>query len=243
MLKNKFDLVTVLYLGNGTSLSNKRIIWIKNGLIGSMPNHQIELYFKNKAHILATSDHIAIAFEKNMCVGLIALSNIEHSSQRIIYIETILIAEHLQSTILFLKIVACVFQGLLLMEKSLPDLIAMKTYNPKAYMLMKYFIGDNDSLFYPLINRRNKKYNQKMAKLIASKLSPNCLFNPLNGVVYEGGSGISSQFWNIKPRSCSNSVNNFFNKNLENQDRLLCFVNLNSYSSKSQVLKFLRITG
>jgi len=188
-----------------------------------MPQHRVAMYLEAKPHVLC-SPHIALAEEAGRYVGLMAASELLAAGYPSTYIETLLIAEHLQGTNAAPGLVAALFGGVVHGLGDFPEMVLMKTYTPKAYALMRRFAVLPEVLFYPDIDGPSDPTTRALAARLASFLSPTEEFCAETGVIRGGGGRISSDFWRYRPASGDDAVDRFFRREVGSSDRMLCIV-------------------
>lgn len=238
---NNENEITIHYWGSAKKISKNQKEWIIKGLIDTMPNHDILNYFYNKKHILNDADHVSTSSINNTCVGLVAMTEHKVCNYFTCYIETVFISEKLHGSSLFFNLIRSIINGIYSKIKTFPDFICMKTYNPKTYILMRYFIKNNNSIFYPNILNKNSIELQKLAKEIILIVSTEYNLDVSKGIVKGGAGKISNNFWKTRPLSKKNEINNFFINELQSNDRLFCFIDARNNDVKHNILNLLKI--
>ncbi|MBB5957153.1 hypothetical protein FHS29_003746 [Saccharothrix tamanrassetensis] len=231
--------VEIRYLGNGNSLDTARRARLAAELAAAMPRHEVDHYLRAKPAILAESDHIAVAEARGACVGLMAANRLSADGLDFTYIETLLVGERLHGSGVALGLVASLFAGVVRELDDFPDLVAMKTYTPKAYLLMRRFALGGDIVFYPSLDG---PVDAGIPARLARALSPGCEFRAGTGVVHGGGGRISSRFWRDAPLSGDTAVDGFFAREVGERDRLLCVVHAPTPAAKGALMAALRIS-
>ena len=232
----------VHYLGNASRVTESRRDWIIDSLIEGMPRHEIENYFNIKRAILEVSSNVSIAEYGNHCVGLIALSTHLLDQRRLAYIETFLVAEEFHRSSIAYRLLSSVFNGLHAEDGRFPDLIAMRTYNPLTYVLMRRFGRKESGNFYPTINDPVTAQNKSTAILIANRVAPDHVFDSDTGIVVGASVGVSRTFWRDRPYCKEEPIDDFFYNGMTPDDRVLCFIDATELQSKSYAMKKLGIS-
>ncbi|MGX7827210.1 hypothetical protein ACTG9Q_19185 [Actinokineospora sp. 24-640] len=230
--------VEIHYLGNGNSLDTARRARLRAELAAAMPRHEVDHYLSAKPAILAESDHLAVAEVRGACVGLMAASGLSADGLDFTYIETLLVGERLHGAGVALRLVSALFGGVVRALGDFPDLVAMKTYTPKAYLLMRRFALGGDIGFSPALD---SPVDTEIPARLARRLSPGCEFRAETGVVHGGGGQISSTFWRDAPLSGDAAVDGFFAREVGERDRLLCVVRAPTPEAKGALMSALRI--
>ncbi|NUT53635.1 MAG: hypothetical protein HOV94_41060 [Saccharothrix sp.] len=230
--------VEIRYLGNGNSLDTARRARLGAELAAAMPRHEVAHYLGAKPAILAESDHVVVAEADGACVGLMAATDRHADGLDFTYIETLLVGERLHGSGLALGLVSALFDGVVRALGDFPELVAMKTYTPKAYLMMRRFALGGDITFYPTPDAPG---DAAIPARLAAALSPGCVFRPGTGVVHGGGGQISSRFWRDAPRSGVAAVDEFFAREVGERDRLLCVVHAPTPAAKGVLMAALRI--
>ncbi|MEU4744322.1 hypothetical protein AB0G02_28200 [Actinosynnema sp. NPDC023658] len=230
--------VEIRYLGNGNSLDTARRARLGAELAAAMPRHEVAHYLRAKPAILAGSAHLAVAEADGACVGLMAANGLSADGLDFTYIETLLVGEQLHGSGVALGLVSALFAGVVRALGDFPELVAMKTYTPKAYLLMRRFALGGDIGFYPELDAPG---DAAIPARLAAALSPGCEFRAGTGVVHGGGGRISSRFWRDAPRSGDAAVDGFFAREVGERDRLLCVVHAPTTAAKGALMAALRI--
>lgn len=228
----------VRYLGNGNSLDTVWRARLGTELVVAMPRHEVDHYLRAKPAILAESDHIAVAEARGACVGLMAANELSADGLDFTYIETLLVSEHLHGAGVALRLVSALFGGVVHALGDFPELVAMKTYTPKAYLLMRRFALGGDIGFYPALEG---PVDAEIPARLARVLSPGCEFRAETGVVHGGGGQISSRFWRDAPLCGDAAVDGFFAREVGDCDRLLCVLHAPTPAAKGALMAALRI--
>ncbi|MFF9808954.1 GNAT family N-acetyltransferase [Streptomyces coeruleorubidus] len=207
-----------------------------------MPHHKIGAYFSVKGAMLHGDHRHALAEEDGECIGLAAASYRSSRTRDFLYIETLLVSEDHQGSPVTGQLLAALFGGIVKERGEFPDLIAMKTYNARAYVLMRSFVEPGSgALFYPEVDRDNSAAAEEMAAEIAEALGAGFDFDATHGVVPGGGGEVPGDFWPHFPASRDDRVNEFFRRHLTPQDRLLCFIDSSTAESKRSICSRLGI--
>lgn len=235
----------IRYLGDGRKLDPTLREKIRVDLATGMPAYQVDHYLTTKATILTESGHIAVAVLHGRHAGLIAASDLVVSGRAVTYIETLLVAEEQHGTALSVQLVSSLFGGVVAGLGGFPELVAMKTYTPKAYVLMRRFAPEGNTAgveFYPDVGRAvQDEHLTRTAALLAAGLSPGHAFRPGSGVVSGGGGQIGSTFWREPPRCGDERVDRFFRTEVGERDRVLCLVRAPTPAARGLLCDMLRI--
>jgi hypothetical protein len=234
--------VHLRYLGAGRDIPVTFRQKIPLDLAAAMPRHQVSGYFELKSHILTDSHHIAIGEQSGRCVALMGASDQVAAGRPFTYIETLLVSERHQRAALAPALVATLFDGVMGRLGGFPDLVAMKTYTPRAYVLMRRFTGGPEVGFYPDTGGRNSASDIRLAAQLAAFLAPDCEFRAETGVLAGGGGKIGSNFWPEEPLTDDEIVNRFFRKEVCFSDRVLCIVRAQTPTAKQAIVEKLAAT-
>ena len=230
------------YFDGADSIPPDFVHRIRTDLARSMPRHQVADYLTTKQHILRESDHLVAAETTNGCVGLIAATARDYDGRPFTYIETLLVAEEQHGGTVAFGLVARMFREITRRLGDFPELVAMKTYTPKAYALMHRFTVHDDIRCYPSLDGSDPDQLRHLAGRLAAELSPECRFDSRTGVVVHGGGTVGSDFWRYRPRSGNRRVDDFFAAEVGEFDRLLCLVHAPTPAARTALATALRIT-
>jgi hypothetical protein len=214
---------------------------IRSDLAVAMPRHEVSTYLSAKQHILTHSDHVAVVEDAGRIVGVMAASDLAFSGPPGCYIESLLVAEGHHGSTLAIRLTTTLFAGIVDLMGTFPDLVAMKTYTPKAYRLMQRFAVDDSIGFFPEVGKRARDDVRLLATQLASLLAPECEFQADTGVLTGGAGLISSDFWHHRPLCDDESVNEYFRREVGSADRVLCLVHAPTSRAKAALLKALQI--
>jgi hypothetical protein len=235
----------IISLGAATNLSDNTRRWIVDGLVAELPNHQIEHYFRTKPYILANSDYVTVASASRTgrCLGLIAVSHRQASSgQTFTYIETLLVGESKHRAGVAMQLIAEAFRQVSVDQQGFPDLVAMKTYNPRTYQMMRRFGACEGAVFFPQIGGSDSEDTKRMATSIASALISEIeRFDSDTGIVHGGAVSIGAEFWPSFPACTEPAVNAHFVELMTPDDRLFCLLIAQTHIAKRSVLTALGI--
>ncbi|MFE4368270.1 GNAT family N-acetyltransferase [Streptomyces sp. NPDC056835] len=212
--------------------------WVVEGLARHMPRHRIADYFAVKDALLGGAGHRhAIADEDGDCVGLATASLRDYDHGEFLYIETLLVSERHHGTVLTRQLIAELFGGVVKDLGDFPDLVAMKTYNARTYVLMRAFADpESKALFYPRIDGTpSGPAAEATARAVAEALGSGRDFDPGSGVVTGGGGEVPPDFWPDFPASRDHWVNTYFQRELTAHDRLLCFIDSSRPEAKAAI--------
>ncbi|MFJ2110680.1 GNAT family N-acetyltransferase [Streptomyces sp. NPDC087850] len=208
------------------------------GLTRHMPQHRIADYFAVKDALLSGAGHRhAIAEEDGECVGLAAASLRDYDHGEFLYIETLLVSERHHGTALTQQLITELFGGVVKDLGDFPDLVAMKTYNARTYVLMRAFAApESRALFYPRIDGTpSGSAVEATARSLAEALGSGKGFDSGSGVVAGGGGEVPADFWPEFPASRDHRVNAYFQRELTAHDRLLCFIDSSRPEAKEAI--------
>jgi hypothetical protein len=234
--------VQLRYLGAGRDIPAETRQRIPLDLAVAMPRYQVGGYFERKSHILLDSHHIAVGEQSGRCVALMGASDLVAAGRPFTYIETLLVSERHQRAALGSALVAILFDGVMGRLGGFPDIVAMKTYTPRAYVLMRRFASGSEVGFYPDIGGRNSAPERRLAAQLAAFLAPDCEFRPETGVLAGGGGKIGSDFWPEAPLTDDERVNRFFREEVCFLDRVLCVVRAQTPAAKQAIVEKLAMT-
>lgn len=229
------------YLGSASELCGELRSTIVRDLTMNLRSHRVDEYFREKFHVISESDHVSVAMQNDECFGLIAVSELPFPEGTLSYIETLLVSERFHGSFASYGLIASVFSAIARAKGSLPNFIAMKTFNPKTYVLMQRFAGQSTMNFYPVFDRQNTSRLIRVAKRIAALVAPGLEFDADHGVVRNGGGVISSSFWPIQPLSKSTVINEKFFRHLGNNDRMLCVLDTTHPTAEAEIMKLARL--
>lgn len=185
--------------------------------------------------MLYSSTHVALAEKRNRCIGVMAASDFALAKQRLIYIETLLVSERHHGTNIVLRLIGALFGSVVHEAGSFPDIVAMKTHTPRAYVLMRGLATGDQATFYPAIPVPSPEGEQRRAARITTLLDPGRSFRPETGVVAGGGGTIGSDFWPKEQLTRDATVNDFFATEVGAHDRVLCVVSCETAPAKKQI--------
>ncbi|WP_420118515.1 hypothetical protein [Micromonospora sp.] len=230
------------YFAGAESIPPDFVHRIRTDLARSMPRHRVADYLTTKQHILRESDHLVAAETAQGCVGLVAATERDPDDRPFTYVETLLVAEeHHGGTVAF-GLVSRLFREITRRRGEFPELVAMKTYTPKAYTVMRRFTVHDDIRCYPSLDGSDPDEVRRLAGRLAAQLSPECRFDPRTGVIVHGGGTVGSDFWQYRPRSGNRRVDAFFSAEVGEFDRVLCLVHAPTPAARAALTAALRIT-
>lgn len=210
--------------------------WVVRGLERNLPHHKIGAYFSLKGAMLHGDHKHAFAEENGECIGLAAASYRRFRDREFLYIETLLVSEEHHGSPVTGQLLTALFGGIVEERGEFPDLIAMKTYNARAYVLMRAFAGPGSgTVFYPELDRDNSGPTKGIATEIAGALGGGFEFDATHGVVLGGGGQVPGDFWPSFPATRDELVNDFFRRHLTPRDRLLCFIDASTEEAKRSI--------
>ncbi|MEW1724031.1 hypothetical protein [Streptomyces sp. NPDC093109] len=212
--------------------------WVVEGLTRHLPRHRIADYFAVKDALLGGAGHRhAIAAENGDCVGLATASLRGYDHGEFLYIETLLVSEKHHGTFLTQQLISELFGGVVKDLGDFPDLVAMKTYNARTYVLMSAFAGpESKALLYPRIDGTPSDHAARTtARALAEALGSGRDFDSGSGVVTGGGGEVPADFWPDFPASRDQRVNTYFQRELTPHDRLLCFIDSSRPEAKKSI--------
>jgi len=212
--------------------------WIVDTLVPAMPRHEVAQYFRVKHALLNEAAHLSVASQDGLCAGVAALSGHDLADgRRMAYIETLLVAEAFHQSRTTFRLLSNVFASWSRQESAFPDVVAMRTYNPRTYVLMRKFaLEDGATNFYPALSTPNVQH-EATATLVAVRVAEGHVFEASSGIVLGGSVGVSNGFWHESPSCGDSKIDTFFYRRMTANDRLLCFVDTSSCRAKYHAMR------
>jgi hypothetical protein len=192
----------------------------------NMPDLDIVGYFRSQPSIFTDYDFLVLAEESatRASIGLLGSRMMSTASRRFLYIRTAQIVDTFRSSRLYARMQSFMISGV---SKSngglLPELVAMKTHNPRAFVLMKRCFRE---YVYPRIPGPQSFSMSEIATDIASSMWPLQRFSVDTGVIHGVQAAISPNFLPPASRCRDDDVNDYFQSNLTRDDQILCVVHL-----------------
>lgn len=103
--------VSISYIGSLGRDDGVFIRWMRDSLVTSMPEHEVNNCFNVIASKILESCYISVASRRGQCVGVIAVSENIISGFSILYIETVLVTETSHRMGLTKELINSVFKG------------------------------------------------------------------------------------------------------------------------------------
>ncbi len=223
----------------GHPITGDIVARVARDLEREMPNHMLGNYLSVKPHVLAASQFVTLVSRDDTYVGL-ASANVYHQDElEFFYIETLLLSESLHDQRLSYLQVASLFSCFYRAQGQMPRTVATKTYNGRAYVLVRKLSTLCNAPFYPAIPGDNPPELESRATRIAGLVNPGLPFDSRRGVVRGGGGAVAQGFWPEAPRTRDADVNQFFNTEVTSRDRVLCVIDTASEKTRARMVETL----
>ena len=238
---------TLLYSDCSSEIAPEEKSQIIADLDESLPGYDVQQYFGTQPNIFRDYDHCVIARDSTgNTVGLLGSKWFSSPELTYLYLWTAMIAESARKsgllTSIFLWELSKVVQ-----EKTIPPLIATKTYNPIVYKAMNalhHLIAG--SRFYPAINGSSQDPELvARAKEVVALLCPKLEVKYDSAVVVGGQGVLAPNFFPELPSSRDPKVDSYFEANLTRNDQILMIVDIppSSYQAVEVLLRNAAMTN
>lgn len=196
-----------------------------------MPDLDVLGYFRSQPTIFTDYDFLVLATESEMgaVIGLLGVRWMATPTRRFLYVWTVQISDTFRSSRLFARMQSLMISGVLANGGPPPELVVMKTHNPRAFFLVRRFFGATPGVsIYPRIPGPQSSSLSEAAEDIAKSMWPASPFFAQSGVLRGVQAAISPNFFPpIKPCR-DDDINDHFKSNLTRDDQILCIVQLSA---------------
>lgn len=195
--------------------------WLVDGLIAALPGLRLGDLFAARRDMFRDADVVTVATAAPGGAAVAVLSSrwcALPSGRPFLHVLTQFVGERYQRGVVFRRSWGSHFTAL----GSVPELIALKTYNPIVYCAMRAFTRIPGVTLYPGITP-DAGQDPVMARLageVASAIGTGDAFVPRTGVIR--GIGVPRDLYPELPRSSSREANDYFAATTQPGDRLLC---------------------
>jgi len=195
-----------------------------------MPDLDVSGYFRSQPSIFTDYDFLLLATESEMgtVIGLLGGQWMSTPTRRFLYVRTAQIAHTMRSSLLYPRMQSFMFSGILAANGGAPpELIVMKTHNPRAFSLMRKYFGRMPGVsIFPRLPGRSSSWMSEIAEDIAMSLWPASRFSVQTGVLYGVQAAISPNFFPRIEPCRDDDVNDHFQSSLTRDDQILCIVHI-----------------
>ena len=223
----------------GHAITSDVVARVARDLESEMPNHMLGNYLSVKPHVLAASQFLTLLSRDDTYVGVASANVYQRDDLEFFYIETLLLSESLHDQRMSYLQVASLFSCFYRARGRMPPLVATKTYNGRAYVLVRKLATLCNAPFYPVIPGDNRPDLVRRATQIAEIVSPGLPFDAHRGVVRGGGGAVSERFWPEMPRTRESEINQFFSAEMTSNDRMLCVIDTASAHTQARIVEVL----
>ena len=223
----------------GHAITSDIVARVARDLESEMPNHMLGNYLSVKPHVLTSSQFLTLLSRGDTYVGVASANLYQRGDLEFFYIETLLLSESLHDQRMSYLQVASLFSCFYRARGRMPPLVATKTYNGRAYVLIRKLATLCNAPFYPVIPGDHRPELEHRAKQIAEIVSPGLPFDSRRGVVRGGGGSVSAQFWPEIPRTREADINQFFSTEMTSNDRMLCVIDTASEQTQARIVEVL----
>ena len=206
-------------------------------LASEMPNHMLGNYLSVKPHVLASSQFVTLMSRGDTYVGLASGNLCSRGDLEFFYIETLLLSESLHDQRVSYLQVASLFSCFHRAQGRMPRIVASKTYNGRAYVLVRKLATLVGAPFYPVIPGDSPPELEARARQIAEVVSPGLGFDSRRGIVRGGGGSVSEKFWPEIPQTRDPDINHFFHAEMTPSDRVLCVIDTASEGAQARMVE------
>ena len=195
--------------------------WLVDGLITALPGLKMADLFAIRRDMFREADlvTVATAVPGGTAVGALASRWCAlPSGDEFLHVLTQFVGERYQRGPVFRQSWGSHFTAL----GSVPDVIALKTYNPIVYCAMRAFTRIPGVTLYPEITpgAGQDPVMARLAGQVASAVGNAHAFVPQTGVI--SGIGVPRDLYPELPRSSSREANDYFAATARPGDRVLC---------------------
>jgi hypothetical protein len=220
---------TLLYSDCRNEISPEEKARIIADLDENLPGYNVQQYFGSQPNIFRDYDHLTVARDPvaGDTVGLLGSKWFSSGDVTYLYLWTAMIAERVRRSSLLTSLFMWQLDKAV-KEKTVPPMIATKTYNPVVYkamnLLHRLIPG---SRFYPSIDGSSQ--NPELvarAKEVVGLLCPKLEVKYDTAVVVGGQGVLAPDFFPELPPSRDPVVDAFFERNLTRNDQILMVVDI-----------------
>lgn len=211
--------------------------WLIDGLIRALPSLRMAMLFALRKDMFSEADLITAAVAPDgSAVGALSSRWMELSHDDcFLHILTQFVGEDYQGGTMFRDCWAAHLAALAAMERGMPHLFALKTYNPIVFCAMRAFTAIPDVWMYPNLRVAAQEPTAvRLAAEIAALVSPGLSFSPETAVIQ--GAGIPPDLYPALPRSADVAVNEYFTAVTQPGDRVLCLLAAPTTAARRAIL-------
>lgn len=210
-----------------TSLKQKVVADLKK----NMPDYGIEQYFTTQAHIFEQADHMAMAVDRKTeeFVSMYAGRWFEHRDIKFLYIWTAMIGNAYRGSRLYAYTRSVFYNGLGRSSFPFPQLLAMKTYNPRIYNAIWSTYGRSEGVaVYPNLYDIAHPHPRlrALAGELAALICPNEPYVEELSILRGAQAAVAPDYHPYMQKSDDAVVWDFFSRNLTRADQILCLVDV-----------------
>jgi hypothetical protein len=211
---------------------------LRADVVQAFPEYRLEVYFTERPRTLADADHIVLARHRgdDRLLGLIVARRRRGAVGRYLHVEMNLITSERRRRGLLVPLWRVMLARLVAEPDGLPDLVAMKTYNPMVYSSLAVVARLTGAGLYPAIGAvREPTGLEDVARHVAAEVAPRSPFDTATGVLK--GAGVPRDFYRALPTTNKRHVQAHFAQHLEPGDRLLCLVRFGPGADLGRLLR------
>jgi hypothetical protein len=219
------DAVGVISLAPGPSLAADTEEWLVDGLTAALPELRLSALFALRRDMFRDAHVVTVATEATdgAAVGVLSSRWCELPSGRpFLHVLTQFVGTRYQHGAVFRQSWREHFAAL----GTIPELVALKTYNPIVYCALHVFTRIPGVILYPDVSASGGQDPSMtdLAGQVAATVAAGHVFVPGTGVIRD--IGVPRDLYREMPRSASSHVNEYFAASATPADRVLCVLSV-----------------
>jgi hypothetical protein len=209
---------------------------LQDDVVAAFPEYRLAVYFAERPGVFAHADHVVVARgpegdegtggpATDRLVGLLVARWRQGRVGRYLHVEMNLIATDHQRRGVLGALWRVMLTRLLDEPGGLPDVVAIKTYNPMVYSSLALVARLTGATLYPALDPAATGAELRtLAASVAADLAGHCPFDPATGVLT--GASVPPDFYPALPTTNKRDVQGYFVRHVRPGDRLLCVLQL-----------------
>jgi hypothetical protein len=234
------EAVQITNLIPAVELTPAREAWLVDGLVDALPSMKLRELFSLRREMFTEADLITVAVSRHTGAVVGALSSkwvTLRAGGRFLHVTTQFVGDDYRHGVVFRQSwvmhLATVYAG----PWGFPDVLVLKTYNPRVFCAMRSFSQIDGVSFYPDADgRRADPDTVRLATQIAREIAPGHPFDPSTGVI--AGAGVPVDLYADLPKSTDATVNSYFAETTRPGDRMLCMLMVPTPQAGSAVMGY-----
>jgi hypothetical protein len=190
-------------------------------LTAAMSELRMDAYFASRRDELREYEHLVLAEDASgQIVGALAsMWRTTADGRRFLHVPLNMIAAAHRATGVFVAMWARHWAEV----EPFPSVVALRTYNPLVLAFLRSVEAAVPGIsVYPRLSGPQDPGTATLAAAVAETISPGNAFEPDLGVVR--GCAVTPDLYEALPRTATGAVQDYFSRNLDRADRVLCVV-------------------